>query len=63
MKYVIINGSPRKKNTWAVVKQIMKNLDGEFEEIFSGIKYKSEGGKVLLPTGTCPAQMLIIEEK
>ena len=33
MKYVIINGSPRKKNTWAVVKQIMKNLDGEFEEI------------------------------
>ncbi|MBQ2666367.1 NAD(P)H-dependent oxidoreductase [Methanobrevibacter sp.] len=33
MKYVIINGSPRKKNTWAVVKQIKKSLDGEFEEI------------------------------
>ncbi|WP_458456651.1 flavodoxin family protein [Methanobrevibacter sp.] len=33
MKYVIINGSPRKKNTWAVVKQVMKNLEGEFEEI------------------------------
>ena len=33
MKYVVINGSPRKKNTWAVVKQIEKNLDGEFDEI------------------------------
>lgn len=33
MKYVIINGSPRKKNTWAVVKQVKKNLEGEFEEI------------------------------
>ena len=33
MKYVIINGSPRKKNTWSVVKQAKTNLDGEFEEI------------------------------
>lgn len=33
MKYIIINGSPRKKNTWNVVKQIKKNLKGEFEEI------------------------------
>lgn len=33
MKYVIINGSPRKKNTWAVVKRTKQNLDGEFEEI------------------------------
>lgn len=33
MKYVIINGSPRKKNTWAVVKRAKQNLDGEFEEI------------------------------
>ncbi len=33
MKYVIINGSPRKKNTWEVVKQVKQNLDGEFEEI------------------------------
>ena len=33
MKYVIINGSPRKKNTWAVVKQVKHNLNGEFEEI------------------------------
>jgi multimeric flavodoxin WrbA len=33
MKYVVINGSPRKKNTWAVVRQAQKNLKGEFEEI------------------------------
>lgn len=33
MKYVIINGSPRKKNTWAVVNQVKKSLNGEFEEI------------------------------
>ena len=33
MKYLIINGSPRKKNTWEMVKQAQSNLDGEFEEI------------------------------
>ena len=33
MKYVIINGSPRKKNTWAVVEQVKSSLNGEFEEI------------------------------
>lgn len=33
MNYLIINGSPRKKNTWAIVKQVEKNLDGEFEEV------------------------------
>lgn len=33
MKYVIINGSPRKKNTWMMVKQAETNLKGEFEEI------------------------------
>ncbi len=33
MKYIIINGSPRKKNTWAAVKQVKKSLKGEFEEI------------------------------
>ena len=33
MKYLIINGSPRKKNTWAMVKQAKTNLEGEFEEI------------------------------
>ena len=33
MKYVIINGSPRKKNTWKMVEQAKTNLNGEFEEI------------------------------
>ncbi|WP_407393080.1 flavodoxin family protein [Methanobrevibacter sp.] len=33
MKYVIINGSPRKKNTWKMVEQAKSNLDGDFEEI------------------------------
>ena len=33
MRYVIINGSPRKKNTWAVVEQVKTNLNGEFDEI------------------------------
>ena len=33
MKYVVINGSPRKKNTWKVVKQVEQNLVGEFDEI------------------------------
>ena len=33
MKYVIINGSPRRKNTWSVIKQARSNMGGEFEEI------------------------------
>ena len=33
MKYLIINGSPRKKNTWKIVTQVKRNLDGDFEEI------------------------------
>lgn len=33
MKYLIINGSPRKKNTWKIVNQVKKSLDGDFEEI------------------------------
>ncbi len=33
MKYLIINGSPRKKNTYKIIKQAESNLDGEFEEI------------------------------
>lgn len=35
MKYVIINGSPRKMNTWSMVKQAKLNLgeDAEFEEV------------------------------
>ena len=33
MKYVIINGSPRRKNTWKMVMQAKTNLKGDFEEI------------------------------
>ena len=33
MKYVIINGSPKRKNTWKMVQQAKTNLNGEFEEI------------------------------
>ena len=33
MNYVIINGSPRRKNTWKMVEQAKKNLNGNFEEI------------------------------
>jgi hypothetical protein len=43
----------RNENTTVYLQE-----DGEFLEIFSGKKYKSENRKVVLPTGTCPAQML-----
>lgn len=33
MKYLLINGSPREKNTWNVMKQAQKRIDGDFEEI------------------------------
>lgn len=33
MNYLIINGSPRKKNTWKMVNQAKSNLKGDFEEI------------------------------
>ncbi len=33
MKYLIINGSPRRKNTYGAVKQLISDFDGEFEEI------------------------------
>lgn len=33
MKYLIINGSPRRKNTYKIIKQAESNLDSEFEEI------------------------------
>ncbi len=33
MKYLIINGSPRKKNTWKVVERAKLNLKGDYEEI------------------------------
>ena len=33
MKYLIINGSPRTKNTYSAIKQVQSNLDGDFEEV------------------------------
>ena len=33
MRYVVINGSPRRKNTWKMVEQAKNNLKGDFEEI------------------------------
>ena len=33
VKYLIINGSPRKKNSYNIVKEVKTNLNGEFEEI------------------------------
>lgn len=33
MKYLIINGSPRQKNTWSMVQQAKANLNGDFDEI------------------------------
>ena len=33
MKCVIINGSPRKKNTWAVVEEVKSKFNAEFDEI------------------------------
>lgn len=33
MRYLIINGSPRKKNTWKIIEQVKTNLEGDFEEI------------------------------
>ncbi|WP_295602186.1 flavodoxin family protein [uncultured Methanobrevibacter sp.] len=33
MKYLIINGSPRRKNTCKIIRQVKTNLDGEFEQI------------------------------
>lgn len=33
MKYLVINGSPREKNTWKIVKQAQKSIEGDFEEI------------------------------
>jgi len=33
MKYLIINGSPRKQNTYNAIEMVKNNIDGEFEEI------------------------------
>ncbi len=50
-------------NTRNEFTEINVPYDGEFVEIFSGKKYKSINGKVTLPTGTDPAQMLLLGEE
>ena len=35
--------------------------DGEYEELFSGKIYRTQNKKITLPTGTEPAQMLIVK--
>lgn len=47
-------------NTRNEVTRIMLPVDGEFEELFSGVKYASQNGVVELPTGKNPAQMLLL---
>ena len=47
-------------NTKSEETTITLPFDGEFTEIFSGIRYKTENRKITLPTGENPAQMLII---
>jgi hypothetical protein len=49
-------------NTKSEFTEVKVPFDGEFTEIFSGERYKSHNGSVTLPTGKCPAQMLVIEE-
>ncbi len=50
-------------NTRNEFTEVNVPYDGEFIEIFSGKKYKSINGKVTLPTGTDPAQMLLLGEE
>ncbi len=50
-------------NTRNEFTEVKVPYDGEFEEIFSGKIYKSNNGTVILPTGVCPAQMLLLGER
>ena len=47
-------------NTMNEFTEVDLGFDGEFEEFFSGKRYKSQNGRVTLPTGDQPAQMLIV---
>ena len=48
-------------NTGAEETEITLRADGEYEEIFSGRLYKTRNRRITLPTGECPAQMLLIK--
>ena len=47
-------------NTANEFTEVNLGIDGEFEEFFSGKLYRTQNGKVTLPTGENPAQMLIV---
>lgn len=48
-------------NTSAEKTTLTLKADGEYKELFSGITYKTENRRVTLPTGKCPAQMLVLK--
>jgi hypothetical protein len=48
-------------NTSAEKTVLTLKEDGEYKELFSGKVYKTENRKVALPTGECPAQMLVLK--
>lgn len=48
-------------NTSAEKTTLTLKADGEYKELFSGITYKTENKRVTLPTGKCPAQMLVLK--
>ncbi len=48
-------------NTGAEETVLTLKKDGEYQELFSGKVYKTVNKKVTLPTGECPAQMLVLE--
>lgn len=50
-------------NTTSQFTEVNLGFDGEFEEFFTGKFYKTQNGKVSLPTGECPAQMLIVSKE
>ena len=50
-------------NTKDEFTEVILKEDGEFTEIFSEKTYKTKNRKIMLPTGKCPAQMLILSDK
>lgn len=48
-------------NTGAEETVITLKTDGKYRELFSGKIYETKDKKITLPTGECPAQMLILE--
>jgi len=49
-------------NTRSEFTTLTLKEDGAYTELFSGKVYKTENRQVVLPTGQCPAQMLVLTE-